>query len=448
LAIPLACFLMTIAAWIGTRESEENTYRWVVHTQKVLRTSDHLLNILINAETGIRGYGLTEETRFLDPYYQSLPKIEPILQDLNQLVQDNPQQRQRVADLKTLIKQEKSILAKTLTQIEDDLRFAPQAPRLGVLVEQGKDQMDAVRLSLQGFRTAEQELLVERRARLSQVRGVSDIILGITGAISLLGFVAAQSLYRQTEKQILSREEELAETNRILAVANLALADRNQELDQFTYVVSHDLKAPLRAIANLSEWIEEDLDDALAGENRHQMNLLRKRVYRMEALINGLLQFSRVGRRRSTIIETVNVGRLLEDVIDSLSPPPDFKIKLHGKMPILHTDMLTMQQVFSNLLSNAIKHHHRSEGRIDITATQKNNFYEFTVSDDGPGIEATYHDKVFEIFQVLESRDSTENTGIGLSIVKKTIESKGGKIQLESELNQGTTFRFTWPQVE
>lgn len=184
MAIPLTCLLITIAAWIGTKESEESTYQRVVHTQKVLRTTDHLLSTLINAETGIRGYGLTEESRFLDPYYQSFPKIEPILQDLSQLVQNDPQQSQRMVVLKSLIKQEKSILAKTLNQIEDDLRFAPQAPRLGALIEQGKDQMDAVRRSLQDFRTAEQELLVKRRIRLSQVRRVSDLVLGITGAVS------------------------------------------------------------------------------------------------------------------------------------------------------------------------------------------------------------------------------------------------------------------------
>lgn len=447
LAIPLTCLLITMAAWIGTRKNEDFTYRQIVHTQKVLRTSDQLLNALINAETGIRGYGLTEDQKFLVSYREALPEIEPTLKALSQQVQENPEQSQQITELKLLIQQELDILAKTLKQIENDFRFAPQAPRLGALVEQGKARMDAVRQSLQDFKDAEQEILVRRRTRLSQARFVNDALLGVSGVISLLGFAAALSLYRQTEKQMLRRGDELAATNRILATANLTLADRNKELDQFTYVVSHDLKAPLRAIANLSEWIEEDLDEKLDEENRYQMNLLRKRVHRMEALINGLLQFSRVGRRQSTI-ETVRVDDLLADIIDSLAPPAEFKIEIVGLMPTLQTDTLQLQQVFTNLLSNAIKHHHQSEGHIRISGQKQLDFYGFMVSDDGPGIAKDYHDKIFKIFQVLDSRDATENTGIGLSIVKKIIKSKGGSIQVESEINHGTTFKFTWPQEE
>ncbi len=443
----MICLLITIVAWIGTRKNEEYTYQQVVHTQKVLRASDQLLNSLLNAETGIRGYGLTEDLKFLTPYQQALPEIEPTLQNLSQLVKDNPQQQQQLSELTQLVGQELNILAKTLQQIEDDFRFAPQAPRLGALVEQGKNRMDAVRQSLQEFKDAEQELLVQRRTRLSQARFVNDALLGVSGVISLLGFAAALSLYRQTEKQILRRADELAATNRILATANFTLTDRNKELDQFTYVVSHDLKAPLRAIANLSEWIEEDLEGKLDEENRHQMDLLRKRVHRMEALINGLLQFSRVGRRQSTV-ETVRVGELLTDIIDSLAPPADFKIEIQEPMPTLQTDTLQLQQVFSNLLSNAIKHHHQPDGHIYVSAKPQLDGYEFAVRDDGPGIAEVYHDKIFQIFQVLDRRDLTENTGIGLSIIKKIIESKGGTIQVESEENQGTTFRFTWPQQE
>lgn len=443
----MICLLITIVAWIGTRKNEEYTYQQVVHTQKVLRASDQLLNSLLNAETGIRGYGLTEDLKFLTPYQQALPEIEPTLQNLSQLVKDNPQQQQQLSELTQLVGQELKILTQTLQQIEDDFRFAPQAPRLGALVEQGKNRMDAVRQSLQEFKDAEQELLVQRRTRLSQARFVNDALLGVSGVISLLGFAAALSLYRQTEKQILRRADELAATNRILATANFTLTDRNKELDQFTYVVSHDLKAPLRAIANLSEWIEEDLEGKLDEENRHQMDLLRKRVHRMEALINGLLQFSRVGRRQSTV-ETVKVGELLTDIIDSLAPPADFKIEIQEPMPTLQTDTLQLQQVLSNLLSNAVKHHHQPDGHIYVSAKPQLDGYEFAVRDDGPGIAEGYHDKIFQIFQVLDSRDLTENTGIGLSIVKKIIESKGGTIRVESEENQGTTFRFTWPKQE
>jgi signal transduction histidine kinase len=208
-------------------------------------------------------------------------------------------------------------------------------------------------------------------------------------------------------------------------------------------VTSHDLKAPLRAIANLSEWIEEDLEDKLDEDTRHQMNLLRGRVHRMENLINGLLQYSRVGRVKQKP-ERVNVNQLLAEVIDSLAPPAEFTINIIGEMPTLITERLPLQQVFSNLISNGIKHHDRVDGKLEIAVKDLGEFYQFTVTDDGPGIAPEYQEKVFTIFQTLKARDQAENTGIGLSIIKKTVETQGGTIQLDSQVGQGASFRFTW----
>ncbi len=251
---------------------------------------------------------------------------------------------------------------------------------------------------------------------------------------------------RQQHEAILqARADELARINAILLTTTAQLEKRNQELDQFAYVTSHDLKAPLRAIANLSEWIEEDLEACLTEDTKHQMDLLRGRVHRMEALINGLLQYSRVGRIRVQS-EEVAVGELLEEIIDFLAPPPNFQITIASEMPILQTKRLPLQQVFTNLIGNAIKHHPRDDGKVQISVTNQGKFYEFVVEDDGSGIAPQYHDKVFVIFQTLEARDKTENTGIGLSIVKKTVEAQGGTIKVESQLGEGTIFRFTWPK--
>jgi light-regulated signal transduction histidine kinase (bacteriophytochrome) len=230
-----------------------------------------------------------------------------------------------------------------------------------------------------------------------------------------------------------------------LAQTTAILEKRNAELDQFAYIVSHDLKAPLRAIANLSQWLEEDLDGYLTEETRHQMNLLRGRVHRMEALINGLLQYSRVGRLQSEL-EVVDVEALLAEVIDSLAPPPEFTVTVMSGMPTLLTECLPLEQVFANLISNGIKHNHRPDGHIVISVVEQTDFYEFAVKDNGPGIAPEFHEKVFVMFQTLEARDTVENTGVGLAIVKKIIEDKGGTISVESEPNQGATFRFTWPK--
>ena len=250
---------------------------------------------------------------------------------------------------------------------------------------------------------------------------------------------------KKYQEALRSRAEELARLTTVLAQTTAILEKRNAELDQFAYIVSHDLKAPLRAIANLSQWLEEDLDGYLTEETRHQMNLLRGRVHRMEALINGLLQYSRVGRLQSEL-EVVDVEALLAEVIDSLAPPPEFTVTVMSGMPTLLTECLPLEQVFANLISNGIKHNHRPDGHIVISVVEQTDFYEFAVKDNGPGIAPEFHEKVFVMFQTLEARDTVENTGVGLAIVKKIIEDKGGTISVESEPNQGATFRFTWPK--
>ncbi len=250
---------------------------------------------------------------------------------------------------------------------------------------------------------------------------------------------------QQNEAILQAKADELAQINTILLATTAQLEKRNQELDQFAYVTSHDLKAPLRAIANLSQWIEEDLEEFLTEDTKHQMDLLRGRVHRMEALINGLLQYSRVGRIQGRK-ERVVVGEILEEVIDFLAPPPEFQITITSEMPTLQTERLPLQQVFTNLIGNAIKHHPSDQGKVQISVTDQGKFYEFVVEDDGSGIAPQYHDKVFVIFQTLEARDKTENTGIGLSIVKKAVEAQGGTIKVESQLGEGTIFRFTWPK--
>ncbi len=286
----------------------------------------------------------------------------------------------------------------------------------------------------------------EGRYRYFSVRGVP--VLREDGSIrEWVGFCRDISDRKQSEAALQSRADELARTTSVLAQTAASLETRNQELNQFAYVVSHDLKAPLRAIANLSEWLEEDLSAHLTDDTRHQMTLLRGRVHRLENLINGLLQYSRIGRT-AVQPEQVDVGALLHELVDSLAPPPTFTIAIQPDLPTLTTDRLRLEQVFANLISNAIKHHDRADGQVRITAKVAAQagrpFYEFSVTDDGQGIDATYHSKVFAIFQTLEARDKVENTGIGLSIVKKIVESQGGTVQVESQLGRGATFRFTW----
>lgn len=262
--------------------------------------------------------------------------------------------------------------------------------------------------------------------------------------IRMLGVVLDITERKRTEEELQQTTQDLISLNQELTEATAILQERNQELDQFVYIVSHDLKAPLRAISNLSQWIVDDIGDILPPENQQQMQLLQDRVTRMENLIDGLLNYSRINRT-DTATEIVDTQHLLEEIIDSLAPPESFTIEIQSKLPRLNTPRLPLSQVFANLISNAIKHHGRTDGKVTISAKELGKFYQFAVADNGKGIAPEHQEKVFAIFQTV-GNESKNNTGIGLAIVKKLVEKHGGKITLESQLGQGTTFRFTWPK--
>jgi PAS domain S-box-containing protein len=284
---------------------------------------------------------------------------------------------------------------------------------------------------------------------LGKPRSMSGLVYDITDRKRV-----EQALQRSEEftRQILERNQaqtaDLQRLNHSLMLAQQKLQERNLELDKFVSIAAHDLKAPLRAISNLSEWIEEDLQGQIPGENS-QLKLLRQRVKRMDALIDGLLRYSRAGREELAT-ETVDVAEVLAETIDSLSPPASFEIKIVNSMPILDTKRLLLTQVFANLLSNAVKHHDRIDGWIEVTAEDLGDRHLFSIADDGPGIpEGESQSRIFEIFQTLNpATDSTENTGIGLALVKKIVEGEGGELWLDRQCKLGCRFCFTWMKTE
>ncbi|HMG56959.1 MAG TPA: ATP-binding protein, partial [Kofleriaceae bacterium] len=223
-----------------------------------------------------------------------------------------------------------------------------------------------------------------------------------------------------------------------------ALEASNQELDQFAYVASHDLKAPLRGIANLSQWIEDDLGDRLDDQSRGHLHLLRGRVVRLENLIAGILAYSRAGRDSSEQA-AVDVGGLVAEVWELLAPPAAARLEVAAPLPQLRTSRVQLQQILLNLFGNAIKYNAERALTIRIAAQRTGRRWEFAVADDGIGIAPEFADKIWGLFQTLERRDKVESTGIGLSVVRKIVESHGGKAWVESELGRGATFRFTWP---
>lgn len=223
------------------------------------------------------------------------------------------------------------------------------------------------------------------------------------------------------------------------------LEKTNQELKDFAYVVSHDLKAPLRGIKSLVQWISEDCQNQLAPENQEQMDLLMNRVDRMQSLINGILQYSRIGRINEDSV-AINLNELLPEIIDLIAPPEHIHIDINAPLPMLYGDPTRIAQIFQNLLSNAIKYMDKAEGYITLDAFEKDGVWQFNVTDNGPGIAPKYHDQIFAMFKTLAPKDQCESTGIGLTLVKKIIELYQGRIWIESEVNQGSRFCFTLPQ--
>ena len=235
------------------------------------------------------------------------------------------------------------------------------------------------------------------------------------------------------------------EHERILAMSNQALKRSNKELDDFAYVASHDLKAPLRAIQSLSQWIIEDTAELLPEESQKHFEQMQQRVERMERLLEDLLRYSRVGRI-STDIQPVDTKALVQDIIDLIAPRKELQFNIAPDLPTVMSEQSPLHQVFQNLISNAIKHNDKPESSIDVSWQEKGDLVSFTVKDNGPGIDAKYHERIFQIFQTLKPRDEIEGSGMGLAIVKKLINHHGGTISVSSKLGEGTAFTFTWPR--
>jgi signal transduction histidine kinase len=224
-----------------------------------------------------------------------------------------------------------------------------------------------------------------------------------------------------------------------------ALEKSNHDLDQFAYVTSHDLRAPLRGIANLGLWMEEDLGDKLTDKSREYLTLLRGRIRRLEDLIQGVLDYSRAGRVADAP-SSVDVGVMVRQVVDLVGKPEGASIVIDPNLPTLCTTRVPLQQVFMNLIGNAFKYNLGASPRVQVGAEPIANGWEFYVRDNGPGIAARYHARIWGLFQTLHSRDRIESTGMGLAIVRKIVEAHGGRAWIESKEGEGSTFRFTWPK--
>ena len=221
----------------------------------------------------------------------------------------------------------------------------------------------------------------------------------------------------------------------------------NQELKDFAYIVSHDLKAPLRAIHSLASWLEDDYADVLDEMGLEQLQLLQSRAVRMHNFIEGILEYSRIGRVKEQWVK-VNLSESIKNIIDMLNPAEYIQIEIPEVLPTVYGEKVRIEQVFLNLISNSIKYNDKESPIISINWQEKNNRYYFEIEDNGQGIKEKHFNKIFQIFQTLQSRDAIESTGIGLTIVKKVVELHNGKISVKSEYGVGTTMAFSFPKFK
>jgi len=473
--------LCVVTTWsVHRRQAADH---WVEQTQNTLRHLSEFSEMIMQGETALRGYFLTEGKEFLEQFELVHANYRDKFEDLQTLMAENPV---RQCDMQRL-----GALADRKVALGDQALARAQASDFGgaiALVRTG--EMRAVMAEFQAVRRVcaneEFQLLAERRGAAMQegINVLLTVIMGGVLSVSVLALMAWRAIDQiQTPLNSLlqdikafgdgdfSRRVQVCSKDELGEVANSfndmaehlqeALVARhraeseltasmqelersNHELDQFAYVASHDLKAPLRGIRSLAEWIADDVKATASADTMENLALLQNRVERLDLLLDSLLQYSRVGRAGGKA-EEVETCQLVHDIAGYLAPKPGFVIDCSDTMPELYTFKAPLELVFRNLISNALKHHDGDHGKVTVTGKWNGKLAEFRIEDDGPGIPPAFHQKIFQMFQTLKPRDQVEGSGMGLAIVKKTVESQGGSIRVESEADRrGTSFIFTW----
>ena len=274
----------------------------------------------------------------------------------------------------------------------------------------------------------------------------------LTNILLTFVLISALSSYLQSGENVVIRrvieaKVELERANFALMQRNETLERKNEELDKFASVASHDLRAPLRAIGSLTDMVLEDEND-LSFDGKEKMNIIRKRVHRMDHLLAALLEYSRINRTEHVKAD-VEVSNLFVGIIAKhCKPEQQLNHHISNGFPVLHTSPVALERVFDEIIGNAIRFNTQETAEIEITCLKVDGVWQFSVKDNGPGIDSQFKEKVFIIFQTLQARDSFESNGAGLAIAKKFVDDVGGKLWFTNDQDQGVTFHFTWPAAE
>mgnify|MGYP003574958978 CR=1 FL=1 len=449
---------------------------FLANSETVIRNSSRIHKGIIDMQSAFRGFLLTGDESFLENYYSGIRQVPQLLKEERVLIKDSPSQvakldsiaglhRQWIANADLLIEANRAAVRRPEAQSRYrevfESRFRKNfGKQINDQIGEKFREFDRYEYRRRELRRIYQMEAIERTKTVSLVFVILTIVIGLASS----GYIVTVIIRRINNMVTLAKnisngeftqvkddkDDELTSLSTSLNVMSgrldrniRELEKRNTELNQFAYVVSHDLKAPLRGIHNVIQWIEEDLNQELSVQMRKYLGIVRDRMRRMEDLIHGLLNYAQIAREKP-MKEKVDLDLMLKDLTD-LIVPKSIEVTI-DRMPVLNAERIRLQQVFSNLLSNSVKYSSPSEARIHIGCEELDKDYRFSVSDNGIGIAPEYHEKIFEVFQTLREKNEKESTGIGLSIVKKIIEDQHGDIEVHSDLGKGASFVFTWPK--
>jgi signal transduction histidine kinase len=422
---------------------DEQDRGWVTHTHLVLEKLQAVLIDISQAETGQRGYTITGQDSYLDPFRAGLKQVHHDVEGLRELTSDNPRQQEAIGHLEALIAARLDGLAE---QIEIRRRGGLAAGAEAVASgDNGEGTTDAIRAQIGDMRQTEARLLSMRlsTAAASTGRMKAVIVLGNALGILILS-VAGLAIHRETGRRNLA-EQELKHVNKNLEYRSAELSDANSELESFSYSVAHDLRAPLRQIAGYSNVLTKDHATRLDPEAQRYLDKIGEGARKMGRLVDDLLSLSKVGRQELSLQNTA-LDPLLRQVVEDLSPEcsgraVEWQI---GELFSTECDPGLVKQVFVNLLSNAVKYTgKRQHAVIQVGQMMQNDARVVFVRDNGAGFEMQYVGKLFGVFQRLHKARDFEGTGVGLAIVQRIIRKHGGRIWAEAKLDEGATFFFT-----
>jgi len=432
LAILLIVSVLSIRIHLSTQEE----FSLVEHTIEVLLESERLVSMLKDAETGQRGYLITGEPRYLEPYQRARENQGAIFDALKKLTSGNPEQQVRLVDLEPLLR-EKDIELRETINLRRDNGF--EAAREVVATDRGKQTMDEIRVLIAQIEATELALLANRRIVLQSASNQSFWMIVVGAVVALaMGSIAIVVMYRHT------RAREI--TQRALRKVNVELEASNKELNSFAYSVSHDLRAPLRAIDGFSASLLQDHGEGLNEVGKDMLRRVRRASQRLAALIDAMLILSRATRREMRV-ESVDLSTLARSVADSLraeEPERQASILLPSKLEV-RGDRELLRVVLENLLGNAWKFTSgKPQSQIEFGVTQVDGERAYFVRDDGAGFDMAYADKLFSPFQRLHREDEFPGDGIGLATVERILHRHGGRVWAEGAVNKGATFFFTF----